>query len=240
MVGSPKLTSLQAQQLIHMICYPDGVPELPIAIASSLTSRDDLNPNRAARRRDIARIFHVSPTFMNVARQNRDVIALPDVLQTVDRWRMRVAFLELQLMHKLCQPADGTFLLDSIAECTVEAFTASTRVKRMSGATADKTPLPMVSTDSVSRAMQTQSSACSFLLCCVGLLYLGKRVADRAARLKTPVKRAKQGVAGRGREDPEWKQLLDGQQRARDGAVYSGEVRDASRRCSLRKETLRC
>ena len=103
------LISLQAQQLIHMICYPDGVPELPIAIASSLTSRDDLNPNRAARRRDIARIFHVSPTFMNVARQNRDVIALPDVLQTVDRWRMRVAFLELQLMHKLCQPADGTF-----------------------------------------------------------------------------------------------------------------------------------
>ena len=148
-----------------MICYPDGVPELPIAIASSLTSRDDLNPNRAARRRDIARIFHVSPTFMNVARKIRDVI----VLQTVDRWRMRVAFLELQLMHKLCQPADGTFLLDSIAECTVEAFTASTRVKRMSGATADKTPLPMVSTDSVSKAIQTQSSTCNFLLCCVVL-----------------------------------------------------------------------
>ena len=149
-----------------MICYPDGVPEVPASMMSSLTSSrdDETNASRAARRRDITRILRVSflPRSLQCDRKHKAVTSLRiTCLQTVDRWRMRVALLELQLMHRLCAPADLTSLLDSIADCTIEAFTSSsasltssaTRVKRQSGTSssaAEKKPPPITDTDSVS------------------------------------------------------------------------------------------
>lgn len=108
----------------------------------------------------------------NIKQENSSLawlIMLRCVLQTVDRWRMRTAFLELQLMHKLCPPVDMSFLLDTIAECTSDAFTSTTRVKRVSGAAADKTPPTMASTENVSGERRTCASYrnCDSYSCCV-------------------------------------------------------------------------
>ena len=46
--------------------------------------------------------------------------------QNVDQWKLRVAWLELQLMFKQSLSSDVTTLLDNVADATIEVFTSQT------------------------------------------------------------------------------------------------------------------
>ena len=48
------------------------------------------------------------------------------LLQNVDQWKLRVAWLELQLMFKQSLSSDLNALLDNVADATIEVFTSHT------------------------------------------------------------------------------------------------------------------